>query len=489
MPKLSALAFDNTYARLPEAFYARAAPAPLAEPHLVSFNAAAARLLDLDPAEADRAELAEYFGGRKLLPGSEPVAMLYAGHQFGTYVPQLGDGRAVLLGEVRNGRGERWDLHLKGAGPTPYARGFDGRAVLRSTVREYLCGEAMHGLGIPTTRALCVVGSSEPVRREKIETAATLVRLAPSHVRFGSFEVFHYRGQHGRVRELADYLIEQHFAEFAGERDKHLLFLREVVRRTAHLIAAWQAVGFAHGVMNTDNMSALGLTLDYGPFGFMDDFHFNFIPNHSDYGGRYAYGRQPAVALWNLGRLAEALSSLVGGEEAAAALDAYQPVFAARYGELMRAKLGLKESVPDDAELILRLLELLDADGVDYTNFCRRLCAFDTRPAARNESLRDMFVDPASFDGWAGRYRERLWAEAGDVEARKTFMERTNPKYVLRNYLAQRAIEAATERRDYAEIERLLALLRDPFAEQPELEDYAEPPPDWGKQLVVSCSS
>jgi len=489
MRKLIELQFDNTYARLPEAFYAKLAPTPLARPHLVSFNEAAARLLDLDPHEAQTPEFVAYFSGQKLLPGAAPLAMLYAGHQFGVYVPQLGDGRALLLGEVRNARGERWDIHLKGAGQTPYARGFDGRAVLRSTIREYLCSEALHALGIPTTRALCIIGSREPVERETVETAAVLVRLAPTHVRFGSFEVFHYRGQHERVKELADYTIAQHFAELTDAPDKYQKFLAEVVARTARLVARWQAVGFAHGVMNTDNMSITGLTLDYGPFGFMDAFQFGFICNHSDYAGRYAFNAQPAVALWNLSCLAQALSSLVARDEAIEALDTFQPTFAAHYGTLMRHKLGLETARAEDADLVLQLLDLLNANAVDYTNFFRRLSDFKTDRAAPAETLRDMFIGPTAFDSWAINYRARLLAELSNDNERKQRMNAVNPKYVLRNYLAQNAIMAATERHDYTEIDRLLACLRRPFDEQPEMEAYAAPPPDWSRQVVVSCSS
>ncbi|MFL6207271.1 MAG: protein adenylyltransferase SelO [Pyrinomonadaceae bacterium] len=489
MRKLSELQFDNTYARLPAAFYSPIAPTPLHAPFLVSLNEAAAALLDLDPNEACGGEFVEYFSGQKILPGASPVAMLYAGYQFGSYVPQLGDGRALLLGEVRNAQGEKWDLHLKGAGQTPYARGFDGRAVLRSTIREYLCGEAMHALGIPTTRALCIVGSDEPVQRETVERAAMLLRLAPTHVRFGSFEVFHYRGQHEHVKTLADYVVTQHFPELTAAPDKYQKFFAEVVARTARLIAQWQAVGFAHGVMNTDNMSIIGLTLDYGPFGFLDEFDFGFVCNHSDYAGRYAFNQQPAVALWNLSCLAQALSSLITRAQAVAALDTFQPAFAAHYGTLMRRKLGLLDAHAADADLLLQLLDILAASAVDYTNFFRRLSDFDPAPAMRNEALRDLFVEPAAFDEWAASYRARLLLEPGGATERKQQMDAVNPKYVLRNYLAQQVIDAAVERRDYAELERLLACLRRPFDEQPEMAAYAAPPPDWGKRLIVSCSS
>jgi len=490
MRKLTELQFDNTYARLPEAFHTRVLPTPLKrEPYLVSFNAAAAELIDLDPTEAARPEFIEYFSGAKTLPGAEPLAMLYAGHQFGQYVPQLGDGRAILLGEVRNRSGEQWDVQLKGAGPTAFSRGFDGRAVLRSTIREYLCSEALHHLGIPTTRALCVVGSDDAVRRERIETAAVLTRLSPSHVRFGTFEVFHYRRQPERVRQLADYVIAQHYPELEETEEKYEGFLREIVRRTARLLAQWQAVGFAHGVMNTDNMSILGLTIDYGPFGFMDDFQAGFICNHSDHGGRYAFNRQPAVGLWNLSCLAETLLNLITREGAVAALDTYQPLFAETYGALMREKLGLRESLPEDAELVLSLLEILEASGVDYTLFFRRLGKFKAETRESSELLRDMFIDPSSFDHWASGYRARLQKEASIDEERQAQMNRVNPKFVLRNYLAQAAIRQATEARDYSEIARLLELLRRPYDKQSGMERYSEAPPEWGKKITVSCSS
>ena len=491
MRKIEELQFHNTYARLPEVFHSRLAPTPFTQPpYLVSFNAAAAALIDLDPNEAARPEFADYFSGNRLLPGSDPLAMLYSGHQFGHYVPRLGDGRAILLGEVRNLQGEKWDLHLKGAGQTPYSRDGDGRAVLRSTIREYLCGEAMHGLGIPTTRGLCIVGSEEEVLREEgVETGAMLVRLAPSHVRFGSFEVFYYRELYDQLARLADYVIAGHFPHLAGAGDRYARFLTEVVVRTAHLMAKWQAVGFAHGVMNTDNMSILGVTLDYGPFGFLDGYNPGFICNHSDHGGRYAFHRQPDIGLWNLHALAQALLPLMTEEQAREALAAYEPALVAHYTDLMRQKLGLEEWRLEDGDLLTGLLELMQANQVDYTNAFRALGGVQSDPASASESLRDLFLDRTAFDAWAVRYRERLRSEGSRDAERKQRMARVNPKYVLRNYLVQVAIVQATEKRDFAEIDRLLDLLRDPFAERPDMEQYAAPPPDWGRRIVVSCSS
>jgi hypothetical protein len=495
MATLETLAFDNTYARLPGAFYTRLEPTPFDRPHLVSFNPAVAALIDLDPEEVRRPELVDYLGGRRPLPGSEPLAMLYAGHQFGHYVPQLGDGRAILLGEVRGADGVAWDLHLKGAGRTPFSRDGDGRAVLRSVIREYLASEAMHGLGIPTTRGLCIIGGDEEVYREAIEPGAMLVRLAPSHVRFGSFEVFYYREQPQHLERLAEYVIEHHFPSLVGRADRHAQLLEAVVVATARLVAQWQAVGFAHGVMNTDNMSVLGVTLDYGPYAFLDAYDPGFICNHSDRHGRYAFDRQPEVAYWNLGRLAQAMLPLLAeAPEAAvasayAALDCYRPAFRERYDALMRAKLGLAEARASDPDLAARLLSLMHRSGADYTILFRGLCGFRSAPGHPNAALRDQFLDREAFDAWANDYRRRLAAEGSDDDRRRARMERVNPKYVLRGYLAQQAIDRAVADRDYTEIDRLLALLRDPFAEQPEMQRYAGYPPAWASGIVLSCSS
>jgi uncharacterized protein YdiU (UPF0061 family) len=489
MTTLETLNFDNSFARLPAAFYSRLSPTPLPAPYLVHFNEEAAGLIDLHPKEAARPEFIDYFAGNRPLPGSEPLAMLYSGHQFGIYVPQLGDGRAILLGEVRNQKAERWEMQLKGAGRTPYSRDGDGRAVLRSTLREYLCGEAMHGLGIPTTRALSIVGSDQKIFRGTVKTAAVLLRLAPSHVRFGSFQVFYYRRQHEHLQTLADYIIVHHFPQLIEKKEKYALFLTEVVFRTARLMAAWQAVGFAHGVMNTDNMSVLGLTFDYGPFGFVEAYDPGFICNHSDHIGRYAFNRQPQIGLWNLSALAQALSPLISKEAAVEALDQYEPVFNTHYTTLMARKLGLKAFQNGDAPLLIDLLSLLQANRIDYTNFFRALGNFKQAPGEKNADLRDRFIDVAAFDAWAERYRVRLLADERQDEQRKSEMDQVNPKYILRNYLAQIAIQKATQERDYSEIDRLLTLLKHPFDEQPEQGHYAAPPPEWAKGIQVSCSS
>ncbi len=486
---LETLAFDNTYARLPQVFYAKLNPTPLeSPPYLIHANHAAAKLIDLDPEQCQRTEFATVFGGSALAPGMDPLAMLYSGHQFGIYVPQLGDGRAILLGEATNERGERWDLHLKGAGMTPFSRDGDGRAVLRSTIREYLCCAAMRGLEIPTTQALCLVGSNDKVYREQVETGATLVRMAPSHVRFGTFEVFYYRKQYEYLRMLADYVIDQHFSHLCDADEKYARFFMEVVERTAKLIAQWQAVGWAHGVMNTDNMSILGLTLDYGPYGFMDDYDAGFICNHSDHNGRYAFNQQPYIGFWNLSCLAQALLPLAEKEALKTGLETYQSLFEQEYQKLMRAKLGLTEVRVEDGELIRDFLGLMQGSHADYTIVFRELGTFSSQPGAVNEKLREHFLNRERFDEWAVRYRDRLQCESSyDVE-RRSRMDQVNPKYVLRNYLAQTAIERA-QQKDFTEIDRLFTLLQTPFNDQPGMDAYALPPPNWGKHLVVSCSS
>ena len=445
-------------------------------------------MLDLDASEMTRPELIETLAGNRLLPGMDAIAALYAGHQFGHYVPQLGDGRAILLGEVKNAAGEGWEVQLKGAGRTPYSRGGDGRAVLRSSIREFLCSEAMHALGIPTTRALCIVGSDRPVYREDEETAALVTRLAPSFVRFGSFEVFYYRNQVEPIRQLADYVIERYYPDLKNLADPYPEFLRQVALRTAELMAQWQAVGFSHGVMNTDNMSILGLTLDYGPFGFLDAFDPGYVCNHSDTGGRYAFDQQPDVAAWNITKLAQALVPLMSVETASQAIGEYPQVFGRAYLERMAAKFGLPPG-GETAGLVMDALQLLAQNRVDYTIFLRRLCDFDSRPDAINARLRDLVIDRAAFDAWAARYAAAL-RQQGSVDAeRAAAMRRVNPKYILRNHLAEVAIRRAADERDYSEVNRLHALLTRPFDEQPEHEAYAAEPPDWARKIEVSCSS
>jgi uncharacterized protein YdiU (UPF0061 family) len=487
MARFAELRFDNSFARLPPPFLDVVDPTPLTSPVLVAFNPRAAETIGLDAGEARDPDFLRYMAGHGRAPGTEPVAAIYAGHQFGVWVPQLGDGRAILLGEVVNDRNERWDLQLKGAGPTRFSRMGDGRSVLRSAIREYLAGEALHGLGIPTTRSLCVVGSSEVVYRETPETAATLLRLSPSHVRFGSFQFFAARRQPDLVRILADYVIDLHFPDLSGKPDRYRRWLGVVVERTAELVADWMAVGFAHGVLNTDNMSVLGLTLDYGPYGFQDAYDPRFICNHSDVDGRYAFDRQPAIGLWNLARFAEALLSLVTADEANHELSRYPGAFERRYGSRMRSKLGLLTVEEDDAKLVADLLDMMAAARADYTRTLRSLAAVDVDGAGSPLSLAGE-LDDARLPAWLERYRARLRREASVDTVRHEAMRRANPKFVLRTYLAQEAIERARTG-DYGGIEDLMRVLERPWEEHPALDALAAVPPAWARELVVSCSS
>lgn len=479
------LHFDNRFARLPPVFHTRQPPEGLPDPHWVSLNADVAALLGLD-ADALRhdPEALAAFSGNALLPGSEPLAMVYAGHQFGHYNPQLGDGRGLLLGEVVTSNGHV-DLHLKGAGETPYSRHGDGRAVLRSSIREYLAGEALHALGIPSTRALCITGSHLPVYRETVETAAIVTRVARTHIRFGHFEYFFHTRQHEALGQLAEHCIACYFPELANSADRHARLLQAIVQRTARLIAHWQAQGFAHGVLNTDNMSILGETFDFGPYGFLDDYHPGFICNHSDHTGRYAFNQQPGIGLWNLNALAHAFSPMVAVEDLRRILGEYQGVLGETYAGLMQAKLGLTEEHTGDRQLIADLLDVMAESRVDYSRFFRRLADFQPGQAS---PLRDDFLNRDAFDAWANRYSQRLQADTKTADERRSAMNRINPKYILRNYLAQTAIDKA-QTGDFSDVDRLLAILQKPFDEQPEHEAYAALPPDWGKKLEVSCSS
>jgi len=486
---LETLDLDPRITALGEDYYSIVPPTPVGAPQLVAFNPDAAALIDLDPAEARRPRFVEVMAGNRPLPDGLALSTLYAGHQFGVYVPQLGDGRAILIAQARNARGELWELQLKGAGKTPYSRFGDGRAVLRSTIREYLCGEALHALGIPTTRALCITGSPDPVQRESMETAAILCRMAPSHLRFGHFEVFYYRNRHDRLAPLADHVIDNYFphrSRQGGAPAAYRDWLAEVVERTARLMAQWQTVGFCHGVMNTDNFSILGLTLDYGPFGFMESFDAGWICNHSDDSGRYAYDQQPAIGHWNCSKLLQATLPLLAPEPEAAVAIAYDilgrfgPAFVAENLARWRAKLGLREARDTDPELVNELLAILDRSKADFTSVFRAL----PDPA----QARDHVLDTAAFDAWSRRYRERLAQEQSDDAGRKARMDRVNPQYVLRNHLAQAAIEKA-QAGDFAEIETLRRLLQRPFDEQPGMERYARPAPPGTRPVEVSCSS
>lgn len=487
MKTLDALTFDNRFARLGDVFSTEVLPEPIEQPRLVVASEAAMTLLDLAPDQAQRSEFAELFAGHKLWEQAEPRAMVYSGHQFGGYTPRLGDGRGLLLGEVVNDAGEHWDLHLKGAGMTPYSRMGDGRAVLRSSIREFLASEHLHALGIPSSRALCVTGSATPVWREKKENAAMVLRLAQSHVRFGHFEYFYYTRQHEHLKTLGEHVMAWHFPACLEQDEPWLALLREVIERTAAMIAHWQAYGFCHGVMNTDNMSILGITFDYGPYAFLDDFDANHICNHSDDSGRYSFSNQVPIAHWNLAALAQALTPFAAVEKLREALDLFLPLYQAHYLDLMRKRLGFVSAEDGDEALVQRLLQLMQqGKATDYTLFLRHLG--EQAPAEALQVVRNDFVDLAGFDAWGQDYLARCEREGGEQNERRARMHAVNPKYILRNYLAQQVIEAA-EAGDYAPVRELHAVLSRPFDEQPGQERYAERPPEWGKHLEISCSS
>jgi len=460
---------------------------PLPAAHWVARSDALATELGMaDWLQTDAA--LDALAGNQAPPGGL-LATVYSGHQFGAWAGQLGDGRALLLGEADTPAG-RFEVQLKGSGPTPFSRRGDGRAVLRSSIREFLCSEAMHALGVPTTRALALVGSPQPVARETLETAAVVTRVAPSFLRFGHFEHFtHSEPDPDMLQRLADATIAGHYPELIGAARPVEALLEAVARRTARLMAQWQAVGFCHGVMNTDNMSMLGLTIDYGPYGFLDAFDPGHICNHSDYGGRYAYAQQPKVAFWNLHALAQALMPLINdSDKALAALEPYKSVFAQSMLAALRAKLGLQAEHTEDQALADELLRLMAADRSDFTITWRRLAGFSSRPGALNPAVRDCFIDRDAFDAWAARYAERLQAEGSIDTERALRMNRVNPKFVLRNHLAETAIAQAREG-DFSEVQRLLNVLQRPFDDQPENDADAGFPPAWAQSLEISCSS
>ncbi len=493
------LNFDNRFSQLGEAFFARVMPRPLKQARMMATNHRAAALIDLDLQMLEDDRLIKLVNGEHPWPGTDPLAMVYSGHQFGGYSPQLGDGRGLLLGQVRNSQGELWDLHLKGAGQTPFSRHGDGRAVLRSSIREYLASEALFHLGIPTTRALCLATSDEKVYRERTEKGASLIRLSRSHIRFGSFEYFYYTEQFEQLQILADYVIEHHFAHLLGQPDPYTQMLLAIVQQTAELIAHWQVYGFAHGVMNTDNMSVIGDTFDFGPYGFLDAYNPGFICNHSDHSGRYAFFRQPSIGFWNCQALTQALSPLVDPAVAQQLQAHYERAFSNCYMALMRKRLGLQTSAKDDTQLITSLLNALTEQGTDYCNFFRALCDYtrstsDDAPLGHTDvlmqppALRQFVANNSSLGHWLVNYGQRLQQETASDQQRSQAMKSANPKFILRNYLAQNAISAA-EQGDYGEFETLMTLLADPFSEHPTLQHYAQEPPEWGQKLEISCSS
>ncbi|MGI4755915.1 MAG: protein adenylyltransferase SelO [Janthinobacterium lividum] len=470
--------FDNSYARLPQNFFARVSLKPVRAPRLIRVNAELARFLGIDPDALNTPEGAEILSGNRVAEGSEPLAMAYAGHQFANFVPQLGDGRACLLAEVIAQDGRRYDIQLKGSGPTPFSRRGDGRAALGPVLREYLVSEAMHALGVPTTRALAAVLTGEAVVREEMMPGAILTRIASSHLRVGTFEYFAAREDKDSIRTLADYAIQRHYPE-AGQADKHFRsLLQGVVTRQAKLMAQWMGLGFIHGVMNTDNTSISGETIDYGPCAFMEAYDPATVFSAIDRNGRYAYGNQPGIMIWNLSRLAETLLPLMedeeGSKEAALAaayevLNSFSPTYEAEYLADFRRKLGLMTLQDGDTALIKDLLEAMTVNRADFTLTFRRLSEGD------GSFARTQFEDPRAFDAWAARWHERLAAETASQQERNAAMLRANPIYIPRNHLVQQIIDAAILQQDFAPFEQLLEVLANPFEERAGLERFAMP--------------
>jgi uncharacterized protein YdiU (UPF0061 family) len=486
--------FDNTYARLPGRFFARVLPTPVRAPRLIRVNEPLAARLGLDPALLAGEEGVEVLAGNRVAETAEPIATAYAGHQFGTFVPQLGDGRAILLGELIDRDGVRRDVQLKGSGRTPYSRGGDGRAALGPVLREYVVSEAMAALGIPTTRALAAVTTGETVIRETVLPGAVLTRVASSHIRVGTFQFFASRGDVEGVRLLADHVVARHYAEAARSERPYRALLDAVVRAQAELIARWMLVGFIHGVMNTDNTSIAGETIDYGPCAFMDAYDPRAVFSAIDRHGRYAYSNQPAIGEWNLARLAECLLPLLGGDtdagiaEAEQSLDAYRPAFELAFLGGLRRKLGLLTERESDAELARDLLELMSANGADFTLTFRRL----SEAASVQEEcagVRGLFADPSAYDEWERRWRQRLEQEPTDAATRRDAMLAANPAFIPRNHRVEAVIRAAVDEGDFAPFHELVTVLSNPFETQPAFARYEEPPAENERVLQTFCGT
>ena len=472
--------FDNSYARLPSRFYAHVAPTSVAAPRLVRVNAGLAAQLGIDPAVLGSPEGVEVLAGNRVPPGAEPIALAYAGHQFGGFSPQLGDGRAILLGEIVGQDGMRRDLQLKGAGRTPFSRSGDGRAALGPVLREYIMSEAMMALGVPTTRALAAVTTGEAVLREQVLPGAVLTRVAASHIRVGTFQFFAARGDQEGVKQLADYVIARHDPDAADAPNRYRALLDGIIARQADLVAQWLLIGFIHGVMNTDNTSVSGETIDYGPCAFMDAYDPATVFSSIDLEGRYAYANQPRIMHWNLARLAEAMLPLLGDTDDAAlasaqeALAGFRPRFEAAYLGGLRRKLGLGVEQEGDSALVQDLLAIMAEGAADFTLTFRRLCAAAADPAG-DAAVRSLFTDGDAFDGWAARWHARLAQEPATPDMRAAAMRAVNPAVIPRNHLVEAALAAAMQRGDFGPFEALLDATSRPFEETPGFERYALP--------------
>lgn len=481
--------FDNSYVRLPQQFYVRLNPTPVRAPRLIKLNYQLCDSLGIDPDALDASVLA----GNTIPKGAEPIALAYAGHQFGHFVPQLGDGRAILLGEVV-GRDGRRDIQLKGSGPTPFSRRGDGRAALGPVLREYLVSEAMAALGIPTTRTLGAITTGEPVVRETLLPGAVLTRVAASHIRVGTFQYFAARGDQDAVRTLADYAVARHFPEAGSAENRYAAFLTGVAERQADLVARWLLIGFIHGVMNTDNCAVSGETIDYGPCAFMDSYDPGAVFSSIDHAGRYAYGNQPRIAQWNVARLAECLLPLLGSDEDAAlkaakeALAAFGPRFEAAYHTGLRRKIGFATEQPGDDALVQDLLRLMTEDAADFTLVFRSLCDAAADPWA-DATVQALFQHPELYRDWASRWRHRLAREPDPPEVRAAAMRQVNPAFIPRNHVIEAALSAAVTADDFAPFETLLTVLSKPFEDNPAWAAYAKPPTEQERVLQTFCGT
>jgi len=486
--------FQNTYAALPANFFARVAPTPVDSPRLIKLNYPLARHLGLDPDLLDSPEGAEILSGKRLPDGAEPIAMAYAGHQFGHFVPQLGDGRAILLGEVIDKDGIRRDIQLKGSGPTPFSRRGDGRAALGPVLREYIVSEAMFALGIPTTRSLAAVITGESVMRETVLPGAVLTRVAASHIRVGTFQYFAARGDTEAIRRLADHVIARHYPALASTEKPYHALLAAVVARQADLVARWLLVGFIHGVMNTDNTSISGETIDYGPCAFMDHYDPGQVFSSIDEMGRYAYANQPRIALWNLTRLAECLLPLFSEDqekaiaEAQDILGAFPEQFSTAYQSRLQRKIGLFTARDGDEALVQDLLDAMASGRADFTLTFRRLgdAAAD---AESDAGLRELFAEPAAIDEWVTRWRQRLASEPQSGAERQAAMHAVNPVFIPRNHRVEAVISAAVANGDYGPFEELIAVLAKPYEDQPAFADYANPPQEHERVCQTFCGT
>ena len=487
-------AFDNTYARLPDRFFARVSPTKVKQPRLVKVNRALGALLGLDPEKLDVPDLAEMLAGNALPEGAEPIALAYAGHQFGSFVSQLGDGRAILLGEVVGTDGRRRDVQLKGAGRTPFSRGGDGRAALGPVLREYVVSEAMAALGVPTTRALAAATTGEPVLRDEVLPGAVLTRVAASHIRVGTFEFFAARRDGEALSTLATYALARHYPKETGRGNDALALLECVVDAQADLVARWLGVGFVHGVMNTDNTSVSGETIDYGPCAFLDEYNPNKKFSSIDHGGRYAFANQPRIALWNLSRLGEALLPILADDEqdairiATECLHRFPARFEAAHARVLRAKLGLAQEKEDDPVLFADLLERLASNNVDYTVFFRRLCAAATDPE-RDAEVAALFAEPGALQHWTEAWRRRLAKDDVTAEARGVAMRLANPAFIPRNHRIEEMIDAAVHRADFGPFETLVEVLGKPYDDQPAFAYLAEPPRPEERVRATFCGT